>query len=228
MEDFLAPYRFNHGCGTISAQDGNKEGVAAGGQVVGFADTVEIYSVADGNWRYGMELMYLHCGASPHSRCFVLFFPRGSGYQLGCTVAATANVKNTLQNITNERTPHIDIVFCNKTYLFRKGIIFSEQPATWFGTCGERAVQGIVCPFWRSFLWGPSAAWHYPTLHPQQWYLGRDECQAQDSERLHNCHSSKEKHISSVLRTLNIWFIWKYIKCITLPRCPVIRGANLF
>ena len=61
MEDFLAPYRFNHGCGTISAQDGsgNMEGVAAGGQVVGFADTVEIYSVADGNWRYGIELISL-------------------------------------------------------------------------------------------------------------------------------------------------------------------------
>ena len=55
MDDFIAPYRFAHGCGTITARDGtgNKEGVAAGGQVVGYADTVEVYSVAEGNWRYG-------------------------------------------------------------------------------------------------------------------------------------------------------------------------------
>ena len=60
MDDFLAPWRFNHGCGTITARNGSdsKEGVAAGGQVAGFANTVEIYSVADGSWRYGIELMY--------------------------------------------------------------------------------------------------------------------------------------------------------------------------
>ena len=46
--------RSEHGCGTINAQDGtgNKEVVVAGA----YADSVEIYSTSEENWRIGEEL----------------------------------------------------------------------------------------------------------------------------------------------------------------------------
>ena len=54
MED-LQSSRFEHGCGTIDAQDGtgNKEVVVAGGR---YTASVEIYSTSEENWRIGEEL----------------------------------------------------------------------------------------------------------------------------------------------------------------------------
>ena len=54
--------RYEHGCGTIIAQNGSgsKEVVAAGSaEERPDAETVEIYSVADSSWRYGTSLIIL-------------------------------------------------------------------------------------------------------------------------------------------------------------------------
>ena len=54
----------------------------------------------------------IHCGASTQSWHFVFFSFGSFGYLLGCTVAAVSaqqpveHVKNALQNITMEGTPH--------------------------------------------------------------------------------------------------------------------------
>ena len=60
--DNLRAKRYEHGCGTIIAQNGSgsKEVVAAGSaEERPDAETVEIYSVADSSWRYGTSLTIL-------------------------------------------------------------------------------------------------------------------------------------------------------------------------
>ena len=58
----LRAKRYEHGCGTIIAQNGSgsKEVVAAGSaEERPDAETVEIYSVADSSWRYGTSSIIL-------------------------------------------------------------------------------------------------------------------------------------------------------------------------
>jgi len=74
-------------------------------------------------------LIYVHCRTSPHSRCFILFSPRSSGYQLSCKVAAVSakwpveHVNNALQNIANEETPHI-VLYTKKVSDFWQALLF--------------------------------------------------------------------------------------------------------
>ena len=57
MQD-LQTTRYIHGCGTTVAQDGsgNMEVVTAGDRESSGAESVEIYSIVDDSWRYGISI----------------------------------------------------------------------------------------------------------------------------------------------------------------------------